>query len=230
MASSTSTLANLAPAVQARLQDPNGVFWLLNYEIYSGLSEAISELLLILGRPTATVSLPVSLTANTVWQPMPSGLLAISNLTCSGRQLWKTTLHSLDYTQTSWSSAWESDRAALPARWAPLGLNYFVVHPAPLQPITVTVTGIAYPFTDTWPPAGTDSTPFHKEFDQALELYAASYARIKEIGQDFQEGLAQYQAFLEIGQRMSQIEDRKDSLVWTRALGTPTAPSQVARR
>jgi hypothetical protein len=230
MASSTSTLADLAPQVQARLQDPNGVFWSLSYETYAGLSEAVSELLLILGRPTATVASAVTLAANTVWQPMPTGLLAISNITSAGVPLRKTTLHALDYTQASWSSAWESDRAALPARWAALGLNYFVVHPAPVQPITVTVAGIAYPFTDTWPPASTDTTPFHKEFDQALELYAASYGRIKEIGQDFQEGLAQYQAFLEIGQRMSQIEDRRDSLVWTRGLGVPTAPSQVARR
>ena len=61
-------------------------------------------------------------------------------------------------------------------------------------------------------------------------MYSAHYARVKEVGQDMEEGLPLYQAFLQIGQRLSQIEDRRDSLVWTRSLGAPTAPSGVAHR
>lgn len=226
----TSTIAQLAPAVGQRLQDPTFVFWDEQFEVYAGLAEAITELLLIIGRPTVTFNSPVTLHPNAVWQPMPSGLLAITDIFLAGRRLSKTTLRSLDVLCASWTSSWESDRASLPARWAPLGLNYFIVHPAPLQPVSVNVTGIAYPLTDAWPPDGTEQSPFHNEIDQALQMYAAHYARVKEVGQDMEEGLPLYQAFLQIGQRLSQIEDRRDSLVWTRSLGAPTAPSGVAHR
>lgn len=226
----TSTLAELAPQVSDRLQDPTNVFWQYRYEVLAGLAEGISELLLLIGRPTVIFNSPLVLTPNTCFQPMPTGLLCLTDIQTSISRLRKTSLHSLDYTTASWSSSWESDRAAIPARWAALGLTQFIVHPAPLQPISVNITGIAYPFIDAWPPVGTESSPFHKEINQALQLFAASYARCKETGLDFQEGLALYSAFLEIGQRLSQIEDRKDSLVWSRALGVPTAPSVVSHR
>lgn len=226
----TSTLAEMAPQTQSRLQDPTGVFWLQQYEIFGGLAEAISELLLLVGRPTVIFNKPVTLLPNTVWQPMPAGLLAITDIRTTLSRLWKTSLFGLDRSLSSWTTAWESDRAAQPARWAPLGLSTFVVHPAPLQPLEVNVTGISYPFTDSWPPSGLDTSPFHKEINQALEMYAASYCRMKEIGQDAQEGIKLYQQFLEIGQRLSVIEDRRDSLIWTRALGAPTAPSMVSQR
>jgi hypothetical protein len=227
---STSTIASLAPDVQNRLQDPSGIFWNQQYETFAGLAEAMTELLLIVGRPTATFNSPVTLAANTVWQPMPSGLLCLTDIFLAGSRLKKTTLRSLDYLCASWSSSWESDRAAQPARWASLGLNYFVVHPAPLQPISVNVTGIAYPLTDAWPPVGTETSPFHVECDQALQLYATAYCRLKEIGDDAEVGMQLYQQFLEIGQRLSTIESRRDDLVWTRSIGAPTAPSQVAHR
>ncbi len=231
MAPATSTIADLAPAVGQRLQDPNYVFWQEKFEIYAGLAEAITELMLIIGRPTVIFNSPFSPTVNTVWQTIPTNLLAITNIVLpGGLPLRKTTLHALDYTQASWTSKWESDRAALPQRWAPLGLNKFVLHPAPLQPLTLNVTGIEYPILTNWPPSGSEPSPFTPEFDQALEMFAASYARVKEVGNDAAEGALLYQAFLEIGQRMSQIQDRRDSLVWTRGFGAATAPSQVSHR
>jgi len=226
----TSTITQLAPAVGQRLQDPTFVFWNEQYETFAGLAEAITELLLIVGRPTAIFNQPVTIQPNTVWQAMPSGLLAITDIFLAGTKLKKTSLRALDVLCASWTSAWESDRAAAPARWAPLGLNYFIVHPAPLRPVTVTITGLQYPILTAWPPNGSEASPFHAEVDQALQMFAAHYCRVKEVGQDMEEGLPLYQAFLEIGQRLSAIEDRRDSLVWTRSLGAPTAPSQVAHR
>jgi len=186
--------------------------------------------MLIIGRPTQIVNLPVTLVPNTVWQPLPPNMLVITNIRSTLSNLWKTSLHSLDYVCGSWSSSWESDRAGSPARWAPLGLTTFIIHPAVVQPITVIVSGIQYPILTSWPPSGQEQSPFHTEIDQALQLYAAAYCRLKEVGQDAQEGFALYQAFLEIGQRLSQIEDRRDSLVWTKAIGAPTAPSTTSRR
>lgn len=226
----TSTIAELAPAVSERLQDNSNVFWSLNFEVYAGLAEGISELLLIIGRPTVIFNQSITLLPNTCFQPMPTGLLCVTNIQTTVSVLGKTKMRTLDYLCSSWSPAWQSERAAMPNRWAPLGLSQFIVHPAPLQPITVNVAGIAYPFTDTWPPNGAESSPFHKEVNQALEMYAAAYCRTKEIGNDAQEGFALYQQFLEIGRRLSVIEDRRDSLIWTRSLGATTSPSQVAHR
>lgn len=226
----TSTIAQLAPQVSERLQDPTNIFWNLNFEIYGGLAEAISELLLIIGRPTQIFNTPFSPVVNTVWQALPQNMLAITDVRSTSSRIQKTTLRSLDYLCASWTSSWESDRGPTPLRWAPVGLNMFVLHPAPLQPIQLNVTGIEYPFTDTWPPNGTETSPFHKEVNQALQLYATAYCRTKEIGNDAEVGWQLYQQFLEIAQRLSVIEDRRDSVIWTKSLGGPTAPSGVSHR
>jgi hypothetical protein len=226
----TSTLSEMSAQVGDRLQDSSFVFWNEQYEVWGGLAEAITELMLIIGRPTQIFNQSVFLNPNTCFQPMPAGILAITDITISGKRLSKTTLHSLDYTCTSWGPAWESDRAPQPARWAPLGLSQFIVHPAPLTYVTAQFAGVSYPFVDSWPPNGTETSPFHKELNQALEMYAAAYCRTKEIGQDAEIGWQLYTQFLEIAQRLSVIEDRRDSLIWTRSIGAPTAPSGVSHR
>lgn len=226
----TSTIASLAPAVGDRLQDPTFTFWLENFEVYAGIAEAMSELLLLVGRPTNYFNQLVTIEPNTCFQEMPSGLLCITNINLNGSFLKKTSLHSLDYTQSSWSSAWQSDRAASPARWAPLGLNLFIVHPAPLYPITAQVTGVQVPLSDTWPPSGNETSPFEKNLDQALELFAASYCTVKETGNEFVEGQKLYQQFLSIAKRYTQIQDRRDDLIFSQSFGTPTAPSVVSKR
>lgn len=226
----TSTLASMAPQVLDRLQDPNGTFWSQDFEIYPALAEAISELLLLVGRPTNAFNQIVTIQPNTVWQDMPSGMLCITNINLNGSFLKKTTLRALDYTQSSWNSSWQSDRAALPARWAPLGVNMWIAHPAPLYPVTAQVTGIAYPFSDGWPFSGSDASAFEKNIDQALELFAASYCTVKETGNEAIEGQKLYQQFLSIAKRYTQIQDRRDDLIFSASFGTPTAPSVVSKR
>jgi hypothetical protein len=226
----TSTLAALAPQVSERLQDDSNVFWSLDYEVYGGLAEGISELLLLVGRPTNVVTTPFSPAVNSVWNTVPSPILFITDVLVAGAQLKKTSLRSLDVTLASWGPNWESDRASLPKRWAPVGVGMFVLHPAPLTPITIELSGIEIPFTDPWPPTGAETSPFQTEFDQALQIFAAHYARIKEGGAEFSEGVKLYTQFLEIGQRMTTIQDRRDALVFTRSFGTPTAPSHVSSR
>src|SRR5665213_4217704 len=105
----TSTIAQLAPAVGQRLQDDTFVFWDRQFEVWGGLAEAITELLLIVGRPTVIFNQPVTLLPNTVWQPMPTGLLCITDIRTTISRLNKTTLHSLDNLCASWSPSWESD-------------------------------------------------------------------------------------------------------------------------
>lgn len=226
----TSTVATIAQLALERVQDPTGIFWDTSLEAYSAVAEAISELFLIIGRPTRQFNTLVTLIPNTVWQPMPANLLAITNIQSRGAWLKRTSLRALDYTQASWSASWESDRAPLPKRWAPVGLRMFVVHPAPVQPLEIQVTGLQFPIIGTYPLDGTQASPFHPEIDDALNMYAAAYLRMKETGDDALEGSALYKQFLQIAQRLTTIQDRRDSLVWTSGYGAQTTPGVNSRR
>src|SRR5271165_3585654 len=226
----TSTIAEIAQVALERVQDPTGIFWQTSLEAYSAVAEAISELFLIVGRPTQQVSTLVTLIPNIVWQPMPQNLLTVTNIQSAGAWLKRTSLRAMDYTQASWGSDWESDRAATPKRWAPVGLRMFAVHPAPLTPVQITVTGLQYPVIGTYPLSGTQASPFHAEFDDALNMYAAAYLRLKTMGDDALEGQRLYREFLQIAQRMTTIADRRDSLVWSSTFGAQTTPGVNGRR
>src|ERR1700690_3168510 len=99
----TSTLAQMAPAVAYRLQDPNSIFWNLSFENYAALAEGISELLLIVGRPTVIFNQPVTIQSNVCFQDMPPGLLVVTDIRSQVSRLRKTTLRSLDYLCPSWT-------------------------------------------------------------------------------------------------------------------------------
>jgi hypothetical protein len=226
----TQTIAQLAVGAANRVQDPNFIFWQQNYEVYSAIAEGISDLLLMIGRPTVQFNTQITLEANTVWQPMPANMLAITNMRGASYSLWKTSLYAMDYLQASWGPDWESDTADSPLRWGPLGLTYFFVHPAPTTPIQVNVAGVAYPITTPWPPTGAESSPFHDEINVAVQMYAAWYLGLKMGADESFEGDALFQNYLDIAQRLSSIEDRRDNLIFSRAFGTPTAPSLVSLR
>lgn len=223
-------ISQISPSVLSRVQDPTAIFWNLNLEIYQSLLESINDLMLIIGRPTLTYNSQITLNPNSVWQPMPSGLLAITNIRSNNYTLWKTTLHEMDYDQASWGSDWELDTADSPLRWGPIGLSYFFVHPAPTQQVQVNIAGVAYPNPTAWPPTGAETSPFHTEIEQALALYAESYLRLKQIGDDATEGDLLYQQYLAIAKRLTQLEDRRDPIIFSGAFGTPVAPSRVTMR
>lgn len=226
MASTGSqTVATLGTHVAERLQDPTSRFWHLHNEMYAGIEEAINDMMLLVGRPTIQYQTLVTLQPNTVWQRMPANMIALTNMRSNNYSLWKTSLHSMDYVQASWGPDWTADRANVPARWFPLGLTWFGVHPAPLAAIQVVVAGVSNPFTDAWPPTGAEKSPFNDEFNQALELYATAYCRLKEIGDDALEGNQLMNQYTQIAQRLTDIEDNNDALIFNQAFGTSTAAS-----
>jgi hypothetical protein len=226
---STTSIAGLLPQILARVQDPASTFWTPN-ETTSAAAEAIGELLLLIGRPTQQYNTLVTLAANTPWQAMPTGLLAITNIQSAGSALRKTTLHALDYTQAANGSDWESDRADLPRMWAPVGLTQFVIWPAVTEPVTVAVAGVADPIASAWPFPATTLSPFHREVDDALECYSAAYLRIKDMGDDFAEGQQNYRQFVAVAMRLAGVEDRRDDLIWSQGFGVESAVSQVGKR
>lgn len=226
----TSTIAQLATQVGQRLQDDSFIFWLQQQEAYVALAEAMNDLILLVGRPTITYNLQIALQPNTVWQPMPANMLAITNIRSDQYSLWKTSLHSMDYLQTSWGPDWTSDIADTPLRYGPLGFTKFFVHPAPSTPITVNVSGVSMPITEEWPPTGAEESPFEDSFDVALQMYATAYMRLKLLGNDAEIGNELYQQYLDLASRMTQIQDRKDPLIFSRSLGSATSLSVVSLR
>lgn len=227
-----TSISALAANVLSRLEDPAGVFWSNSFEIYTGIVEALNDMLLLVGRPTQTVNTPFNLQPNSVWQTVPRGIFAITDIWIAQSRLRKVNLFDMDYSQSSWGSDWENDAADTgPSRWGPLGFGNFFVHPAPSVPQTVLLDGVALPVAETnFPYLGTEVVPFHNEFHDAIEEYAAVYARVKESGAELQQGMPMYQSYLTMAKRMTELEDRRDPLVFSMAMGVPTSVNSLQKR
>lgn len=228
----TSPISVLQPQVQARLEELSafGKFWDLNYEINSALVEAISDLMLLVGRPTQTVKQIVTINPNTPWQPMPAGLFCITNIYSTNGEIYKITQFDMDFAAISWGSDWESDIGANIDHWWPLGFNGFGVHPALPAPAQVQVTGIAVTTTQAWPYDGTVQVPFPQEVWDALEKYACHYLRLKESGDEFTSTYEIYKDYLAQAQRISEIQDRRDPFIFSRTLGGQVGVNPVTAR
>jgi hypothetical protein len=226
-------ISTLAANVQSRLEEnPGGPgqWWSAQYEIYSAIMEAQSDLLLLVGRPTQIVNIPFTLTANSVWQAVPKGYLAITDIQGAGSPLYKVNLWDLDFLCTSWQSDWTQDVDDVAVRWAPIGFNLFVVHPAVSTPQTVNITAIAYPTNQVWPYDGTSTAPFEDNFFELIEIYCAFYARIKELGSEFSEGMKLFDQYLQGAKRMSAIQDLRDPLLFTSGMGATNNINPTTKR
>jgi len=234
-ASCSTPISTLALNVLQRLEEdlpPDGpVFWNLQFEVYTALAEAMNELMLLVGRPTMTVQSPLNLNPNSVWQQLPKGLLAITDIYGPQSLLRKVSLFSLDYEQASWGSDWQNDNSSYgPVRWCGLGSTMFVVHPATSTPQQVTINAVQYPIAENWPYNGTETVPFEHHFYEALEIYACVYLRTKEAGAELQNALPMLVEFYQIAKRMSEIQDRRDPLVFSKDFGVPLGVNQIQRR
>ena len=227
----TTPISTLAVSVINRLEEADPpIFWDLSSELYSGLVEAMCDLLLLVGRPNITATIPFTCAANTVWQAIPKGVFLISGIQGQAGRLRKVSLFEMDYTQASWGSDWENDLAGFPVRWFPVGLTRFGIYPAVSTPITLTLTGIAYPVTTPWPYDGSQLVPYHDEFFQALEMYASHYCRIKETGLEFEESLVLFQQYMKLAERMTEIEDKRDPLLFSKVWGGPAGLNSITKR
>lgn len=232
-ASCLTPISSLALRVLDRLEESEAdpIFWNLPLEVYSALVEAMNDLTLLVGRPITGIQIPFNLQPNTVWQYLPKGILCFTDITGPQSSLRKQTLFDYDYIQFNSGSDWENDTSTSgPSTWAPLGTTMFIVHPAPSVPQQVTVNAILYPAPIPWPYSAALTVPFHEEFFAALESYAAHILRFKEGGVDFQSSMAMYGDYLAQAKRMSAIETRKDSLLFSQSFSVPFGVNQIQRR
>ena len=72
--------------------------------------------------------------------------------------------------------------------------------------------------------------PFEDSIFVALESYAAGYLSFKEGGAEAQNGVTLYTQYLEIARRYSQIQDRRDPLIFAPNMGIPTGVNPTTRR
>jgi hypothetical protein len=226
-----ATLSTLEPQVCARIEEVPGapVFWSDELEVYSALQEAQCDLLLLVGRPDMTVSVPFSVVPNQWMQTVPAGVFAVTNLQGPSSEVWKIRLQDMDYGLVS-GPDWEQDIGDSILKWFPLGFGKFGVWPSVAQPQTVLLTGIASPITGLWPYPGSTPVVFEDQFFVALEKYAASYARLKEGQTEFEEGQKLYADYLANAQRMSQLQDRRDPFIWDGAVGATTVVNPTKLR
>lgn len=226
----------LVPQVQSRLEEAagpsgDGELWSIQFEIRTALIEAMSDLMLLVGRPTQEITQQFSLTPNTCFQNLPSGVFLLSNIYGLGGDLRCVSLHDMDYIQSNWTSTWSNDTAPNgPVRWFPLGFNMFGVHPAATVPTTVTITGLRFVTTDSYPYPGTEPLIFHDELEAALEQYATFYCKLKETGPEVQNGLQLYREYLAAAQRNTTIEDRRDPVIFSPSFGGGSGLDPLVRR
>ena len=228
-----TTIATLADHAQQRIEEPvgsPGFWWSRQFEIYSALIEAANDLMLLVGRPTQIVNFPFTLLPNTVWQTVPKGWLLITDIDGADGPLYKVNLYDLDYLQSSWGADWQQDVDDTAKRWCPIGFNMFVVHPAVSTPQVVNMAAIQYPTTDPWPYDGTETVPFEDNYFEALEIYAAAYARLKELGGEAQIGFQMLEQYLGIAKRMTAISDRRDPLIFTMGYGSAGRTNPTTKR
>lgn len=217
-----ATLSTLIPYVEARLEENSpSIFWKEEEEIASALMEAQCDLTLLVGRPDQTVSVPFTILPNTPWQTVPKGIFAITNMQGPSSEVWKVTLEDMDYGLVS-GPDWEEDIADSVQKWFPLGLGQFGVWPSVAQEQVVLITGIASPITGIWPYDGSQPVVFDNQDFVLLEKYAAAYCRLKEAGNEAEEGYKLYQEYLKGAAELTQMENRKDPYLFEGATGATT--------
>ncbi len=230
------TVNNLVPQVQSRLEEMSGPtgdgeLWSIQFELRTAIIEAMSDLMLLIGRPTQEVTQQFSLAPNTCFQTLPTGVFLLTNIYGLGGDIRSVTLHDMDYVQSSWQSTWSNDTSASgPVRWFPMGFNMFGVHPACTVPTTVTLTGIRYATTNTYPYLGTEPLIFHDELEAALEQYATFYCKLKETGPEVQMGLQLYKEYLAAAKRNTEIEDRRDKEIFSPSFGGGSGLDPLVKR
>lgn len=228
----SGTVDQSAQIVMERLEELNSaapIFWGLSLEGYTAIVEALCEATLLVGRPTQIVNVPYSITPNQWWQPIPTSILAITDIQGPGSQIWKWTLRDMDYVQAGSGSDWQNDITSGQtfSRWFSLGFTMFGIWPSVPHAQTVTLTGIANPVASTWPYNGSQTINIHDEFFQAIEKYAAHYCRLKESGDEFKASMELYQGFMDDMQRMTAIENRRDPYIFTRGVGAAADLGQL---
>lgn len=230
-----ATIANIESRVRDRLEE-NGplYFWNLQNEIRPFIVEALFAATLITGEPqfkqTTTFFTipqgPTSPIAVTLYS-VPSDCLSLSRVEAAqGLTIDKTFIWDLDRLYPNW----ETTTGPQAQYWYPFGLTQFGIYPSLTAPQEVQLTYIQTPVAVARPYTGAENLPLPLEYFEGLEDWAAAMARLKEGGQEFDEAQAVLQRAVDKFGALSRWVWRKNSLRFTRALGSQSRINEVSTK
>jgi|SRR5882762_1886611 len=204
------------------------VFWNLAHEIRPLVLEAMCEATLICGEPQTRLSAsPYTIPANTTFLQNPVNSFAILRVELNGLPLHKVSIFDMDMENTQWQNDPPSD---VPRDWFPLGLGQWGIHPQVVAPVQAILTVLSFPVSDFPPYDGTEVIGLPIEYDLGLEAYVNAWARLKEGGQELQQGMGSYELFLSTMEELSNFALRKGSLRFTRTLGAVSEVDPIQKR
>jgi hypothetical protein len=167
-----TTLADVK-ADLTQLVGDNSTFW-VDAEKRDAVNEAVMVWQAMTGQAVGTISLVAD---GSNFYSTPRQFVSIQRVTFEGVGLSPTSLDELDYGKPGWEGT-----SGTPDSWAPVGLNLFLVYPAPTSG-TILVEGIL-----DGPRMISDSDTLRYAEDTVLPLehYGHHYLCFKEGGQEFE--------------------------------------------
>jgi Tfp pilus assembly protein PilZ len=175
MASSLYTLSALDSATLSRLED-NSIFF-QTAERYTIINEAIKCVNLLTGFYQGTL-LTISQEGQLVY-PTPVGMLYPQRIEFDGVQLDPIPITRIGQDYRTWTTDTTAKLGAV-ARWVPIGINYFCLHPADSNGgSSIAVTGVLEPPVLILP---TDAMSLPDEFASIIVEYCASRLPLKAGG------------------------------------------------
>jgi hypothetical protein len=224
-----SLISDIEAGVLTRLEEPaSPVFWDLTNELRMLVVEGMFEACILTGEvQVKQTSTPFSLAANTTFFNVPAGVFSIIRMEVGGQPVRKVSMWDLDLDRNNWQ---QDTKLAAPTEWFPLGLNLFGIRPQLTAPVNATLTVVQYPVTAAPPYTGAEAVPFQSEFNIGLEMYAGHRARLKEGGAEMDSGMFLYEGFLSSMAELSLFALRKDSLRFSKTVGTEARVDSVEKK
>ena len=183
------TLADLESRVLKRVDD---ALLYTSAEADQEINDGIRVANLFTGFMQTVVPVPGFSVADQHVYAVPAGILIPEDVDFEGRVLQKSSLRDLSLKHRDWSR--ETSLLRPVQNWAPIGLNYFVIHPADRTGGgNIQVRGIAEPPELT---TGTDVITCDDETADLVVELAAHVLQVKEGGKPFADSTRIYQDFL----------------------------------
>jgi len=193
MAVSNYNLEQLQQLALDRVESNSLMFTLP--KVTAVINESIQVINLISGFLQSTIAVPGNSVQNQLVYQTPVGILFPLRVQFNGTQLNPTPLWQLASDYYTWATDNTNKRGSV-SRWAPIGINNFVIHPADsIGGGTIFVTGVIEPTPLVNPD---DSMPLEDEFVSLIMTYCAHRLVFIEGGQPFAQAAPNYQEFLSV--------------------------------
>lgn len=204
----TVTLSTLQGYVLDRLDGNTSAF--TNAQITGALNEFIrianAHIGFIQGTATTTTSTGLSNVYST-----PAGILYPLQVSVAGVQLWKMSMTSLANQFPAWATDTTAQFGPI-QRWAPIGINSFVLHPNDsIGGRTITVQGVLEP---TLLVSGTDTLQLEDAFIQMAVEYAAHRVQLKLGGSAFANASLMIRKFWSVMKDRNNLQIAKMPKYW----------------